>query len=102
MLLSFQFTYGLCRPMLERFLASDGYDPQEVEEMSRAAIIRTANERGVLRADWAAWNEFRDARNRMAHVYSEAVSEMILEKVPGFLTEVGWLYDQLESRRKEQ
>lgn len=97
-LLSFQFTYGLCRPMLERFFVSDGYDPQEVEEMSLAAIIRTANERGVLRADWAQWSEFRDARNRMAHVYSQSVADMILAQVPEFLTEASWLYEQLEAR----
>jgi hypothetical protein len=52
-LLSFQFTYGLCRPMIERFLVDDGDDPLDIQEMSYAAIVRSANERGVVQADWA-------------------------------------------------
>jgi nucleotidyltransferase substrate binding protein (TIGR01987 family) len=97
-LLSFQFTYALCRPMLERFLVNEGDDPLEIQEMSYAALIRSANERGVLRADWATWSGFRDARNRMAHVYSEPVAEEIVSKVPAFLEEAQYLYAQLVVR----
>ncbi|RXH55629.1 nucleotidyltransferase substrate binding protein [Granulicella sibirica] len=89
-LLSFQFTYGLCRTMMERFLVEDAVDAQEVQEMSLGMIVPTANERGVLRADWAMWSEFRDARNQLAHVYSEPVAEMIMGKVPRFLEEASY------------
>ena len=100
-LLSFQFTYGLCRPMIERFLVNNGDDPLEVQEMSYAALVRSANERGVLRADWTTWSGFRDARNRMAHTYSEPVSEEIAAKVPGFFEEAFYLYRQLVARSGE-
>ena len=40
-LLSFQFTYALCRPMLERFLVNEGDDPLEIQEMSYAALGRS-------------------------------------------------------------
>jgi hypothetical protein len=101
-LLSFQFTYGLCRPMIERFLVNEGDDPLEVQEMSYATLVRAANRRGVLRADWATWSGFRDARNRMAHVYSEPVAEEIIAKVPLFLEEAAYLFDQLCARSAEQ
>ena len=97
-LLSFQFTYALCRPMIERFLVSEGEDPLEIQEMSYATLIRTANERGILNANWTTWSTFRDARNRMAHVYSESVAEEILTRVPEFLTAASFLYDQLTAR----
>lgn len=97
-LLSFQFTYGLCRPMIERFLVSEGDDPLEVQEMSYATLVRSANRRGVLRADWTLWNSFREARNRMAHVYSEPVAEEIVAKVRPFLEEATFLHEQLSFR----
>jgi nucleotidyltransferase substrate binding protein (TIGR01987 family) len=97
-LLSFQFTYGLCRPMIERFLVSEGDDPLEVQEMSYATLLRSANRRGVLRADWTLWSTFREARNRMAHVYSEPVAEEIVSKVRPFLDEAVYLYEQLLAR----
>jgi nucleotidyltransferase substrate binding protein (TIGR01987 family) len=100
-LLSFQFTYGLCRPMIERFLVSEGDDPLEVQEMSYATLVRSANRRGVLRADWTLWSSFREARNRMAHVYSEPVAEEIVSKVRPFLEEAVYLYEQLLSREVE-
>lgn len=100
-LLSFQFTYGLCRPMIERFLVSEGDDPVELQEMSYAALVRLANERGLLRADRTTWSGFREARNRMAHVYSEPVAEEILTKVPGFLAAAEYLYAQLVARSRE-
>jgi nucleotidyltransferase substrate binding protein (TIGR01987 family) len=99
-LLSFQFTYGLCRPMIERFLVSEGDDPLEVQEMSYATLVRSANRRGVLRADWTLWSSFREARNRMAHVYSEPVAEEIVSKVAPFFDEAVFLYEQLVSREE--
>ena len=100
-LLSFQFTFGLCRPMVERFLVSVGDDPQEVQELSYAGMVRSANERGVLRADWKTWKSFREARNQMAHVYSEPVADEILARVPEFLEEAADLYRELVARGVE-
>ena len=101
-LMSFQITYGLCRPMMERFLISDGADPAEVEEMSLGAIVRTCNEKGVLKANWSAWQVYREARNRMAHVYSESFAKQIVEVVPAFLQDVQELYQQLVRRVVEE
>jgi nucleotidyltransferase substrate binding protein (TIGR01987 family) len=101
-LLSFQFTYGLCRPMIERFLVSIGEDPSEVEDMSYAALVRSANERGVLRADWTTWSGFREARNRISHIYSEFFAEEIVARIPSFLEEVQYLHRQLVEREAER
>ena len=84
--------------MIERFLVNDGDHPSAVEQMSYAAIVRTANQRGLLQAAWTDWSGFRDARNQMAHVYNESVAEGILTKVPGFLQAAAFLYQQLVAR----
>jgi hypothetical protein len=87
--------------MIERFLVSLGEEPQGVEGMSLATLIRSANERGVLRGDWTVWSGLRDARNRIAHSYSEPVAEEIAAKVPAFLDEAEYLYTQLVARSSE-
>lgn len=100
-LLSFQFTFGLVRPMIERFLVSLGEDPFDVEGMSFARLIRSANERGVLQREWATWSDLRDARNRIAHVYSESGAERILAVVPQFLDEAQYLFERLVAKSEE-
>ena len=97
-LISFQFTYRLCRPMMERFLLSDGAAPAEIEEMSLAAIVRTCNEKGVLGVNWTRWQIYREARNRMAHVYSESFAKQVVQVVPEFLRDVRALYQELATR----
>ena len=98
---AFMFTYSLCRPMMERFLLSDGADPAEVEDMSLSTIVRSCNEKGVLRADWTVWRQFREARNRMSHVYSRSFAKEIVALIPDFLKEVQYLYQQLATREVE-
>jgi len=100
-LLSFMFTFGLIRPIIERFLVSLGEEPLEVEGMSFARLIRSANERGVLQKDVAAWSDLRDARNRIAHVYSESGAQGIIARVPQFLEEVLYLHAQVVAKSEE-
>jgi hypothetical protein len=97
-LLSFQFTYGVCRPLIERFLVDSGDDPKVVQGMTLASIIRVANQRGLSTFDWPSWSRFCSARNRMAHSYSQVVAEEILLQVPGFLNAAVELFQQLTAR----
>jgi hypothetical protein len=49
--------------MLMRFLEQTAAVPEEIEQMSFAALIRTGAERGVLKSGWNQWKAFREARN---------------------------------------
>jgi nucleotidyltransferase substrate binding protein (TIGR01987 family) len=99
MILEFEISFGLCRTMIERCLVDvDGDDPLEIEEMSYAEVIRTANERGLVRVDWEMWSQFRQARNLTAHAYSEPKAEEIALLVPKFYIEAKYLYDKMVGR----
>jgi len=99
MILEFEICFGLCRTMIERCLVdADGEDPLEIEHMSYAEVVRTANERGLMRADWRLWTQFRIARNLTAHAYSEPKAEEIAALVPAFYDEAKYLYDRMVKR----
>src|SRR5262245_50091624 len=65
----FEFTYELSHKMLRRYLQETSPSAEEVAQMSFAALVRTGNERGLLRGDWPAWRHFRDIRTRTTHTY---------------------------------
>jgi nucleotidyltransferase substrate binding protein (TIGR01987 family) len=102
-ILEFELSFGLCRTMIERCLIdADGEDPIEVEHMSYAEVVRTANERGLMRADWRLWSQFRVARNLTAHAYSEPKAEEIVVIIPSFYAEAKYLYDKMAEREISQ
>jgi nucleotidyltransferase substrate binding protein (TIGR01987 family) len=91
----FEFTYGLCASMLERFLMrAAAVEPEK--KMAFPTLIRTASDLGVLRSGWDVWSRFRDARNLTSHVYSEETARKVLEKIPSFAEEAEFLYLSLE------
>jgi nucleotidyltransferase substrate binding protein (TIGR01987 family) len=94
----FEFTYGLCHSMLLRFLEQNSPNPDEVEQMSFAALVRTASEFGLLKSGWNEWKFFREARNVTSHTYNEAKAEDVLKVIPNFLVEAEYLYEQLQQR----
>lgn len=99
MILEFEISFGLCRIMIERCLVEfDDEDPLEVEHMSYAELVRTSNERGYLRVPWEEWFQFREARNRTAHAYSEPMAERIAVLIPAFYAEAKYLCDKIMAR----
>ena len=91
----FEFTYGLCASMLERFLMYSA--PVQPEgKMTFPTLIRTASELGLLRSGWNVWHGFREARNLTSHVYKEEVACRVIEKVPLFAEEAEYLLMKLE------
>lgn len=91
----FEFTYGLCGSMLERYLmhaSSTGL----ANKMTFPTLIRTASDLGVLRSGWDVWYLFREARNLTSHVYSEEMARKVLDKVPDFAEEADFLHRALE------
>lgn len=91
----FEFTYGLCASMLERFLMhAASVEPDK--KMTFPTLIRTASDMGVLRSGWDVWYRFREARNLTSHVYSEETARKVLDQIPSFAEEAEYLYTTLE------
>ena len=93
----FEFTYGLCASLLERYLARAASAPLE-QKMTFPTLIRTASELGLLRSGWDVWFAFREARNRTSHVYNEEIARQVVENIPAFAAEADALYMNLTKR----
>jgi nucleotidyltransferase substrate binding protein (TIGR01987 family) len=91
----FEFTYGLCASMLERFLAQSASVTPD-KKMTFPTLIRTASDLGLLRSGWDVWYRFREARNLTSHVYNEGIARQVVEKIPDFAKEAKFLFTELE------
>lgn len=85
---AFEYTYELSHKMLKRCLKLSLPDSGAVEEMSFQELIRTGNEKGLVRADWNFWRECRQARGATSHTYDEGKAEEVFSLLPRFLDEV--------------
>lgn len=94
----FEFTYGLCASMLERYLMHAA-PVQPDRKMTFPALIRTASDLGLLRSGWDVWHGFREARNLTSHVYKEETARQVIETIPAFAEEAAFLYAELEKTR---
>lgn len=93
---AFEFTYELSWKMLKRYLEMSEPNPLEVEQMSFPNLIRTGNERGLLKSDVSVWLEYRKERGATSHTYDEAKAQAVLESIPSFLSDAQFLYEQLQ------
>lgn len=94
----FEFTYEVSHRTLKRFLKEGAASPDDIEQMSFADLIRTANAQGLLRGDWPAWRTFRQMRARTSHTYNATIAEQVVAAIPGFLDEVEHLVAELRRR----
>ena len=94
----FEFTYELSHRMLRRFIRETAASPEVVDQMAFQDLIRTANQQGLLRSDWATWHRYRDLRARSSHTYQAAVAEAVAGAIPDFLLEAEHLRDELRGR----
>jgi nucleotidyltransferase substrate binding protein (TIGR01987 family) len=91
----FEFTYELSHKMLKRYLEATAASPEEIDLSSFQQMIRTGNEKGVLRSDWSKWRAYRQARTDSSHTYDEDKAEAVFNITPDFLDEARYLYVQL-------
>jgi len=91
----FEFTYELAHKMLKRFLEATSANPDEFDAMTFQDLIRSGNERGLLRSDWSRWKDYRTARGTTSHTYDEAKAREVFAIVPDFLSEARFLRDRL-------
>jgi len=94
----FEFTYSMCERMMRRFLEVSSSGSEDVDAMSFPTLIRTASERGLLLHGWDRWEGYRRARNMTSHTYNEAVALEVVEKLPEFSAEAGYLLKRLAEK----
>lgn len=94
----FEFTYELSHKMLKRYLEETSASPEEIDLSTFQNLIRTGNEKGLLRSDWSRWRMYRQARTDSSHTYSEDKAEAVYQIAPDFLDEAKYLYQQLMAR----
>jgi len=85
--------------MLKRFLATTSANPAEFDDVSFADLIRSGNQRGLLRSDWPVWRTYRDMRAKTSHTYDEVVAVEVVAGIPAFLEEAEHLLARLEERQ---
>jgi nucleotidyltransferase substrate binding protein (TIGR01987 family) len=99
---AFEYTYELSVRMLRRYLESTESNPAAIAELTFNDLIRLGWERGLLRAELAAWKEFRRSRSITSHTYDQAKALEVFEGIPAFLDEVRLLCAAIEERQEQQ
>ena len=96
----FEFTYELSHKMLKRYLEETAANPEEIDFSTFQNLIRTGNEKGLLRSDWLRWKEYRQARTNSSHTYDESKAQAVYSITSDFLQEAKYLYQQLMERER--
>lgn len=91
----FEFTYELSHKMLKRYLESTAASPDEIDASTFQNLIRSGNEKGVLRSDWGRWRTYRQARTDSSHTYDEEKAEAVFAISPDFLDEAKFLAEKI-------
>lgn len=94
----FEFTYELSHKMLKRYLEETTANPEEFDLSTFQNLIRTGNEKDLLRSNWLRWKDYRQARTNSSHAYDGEKAELVYAIAPDFLEEARYLYKQLTER----
>jgi len=98
----FEFTYELSHKMLKRFMEETAASTEDINTSSFQDLIRTGNEKGLLRSDWLVWRTYRQARNNSSHTYDADKAELVYQIATDFLLEAKHLYQQLIARSSKE
>jgi nucleotidyltransferase substrate binding protein (TIGR01987 family) len=93
----FEYTYEVSWKSLKRFLENTSSDPQAIDTLAFADLIRLGHERGLLRSSYDVWAVFRKARGTTSHTYDQKKAEEVYQTVPDFLEEARFLLERLQS-----
>jgi len=93
----FEFTYEISHKILKRFLEMTSADPAQIDAMTFQDLIRTANERGLLKGNWHNWKQYRDMRAKTSHTYAEEFAIAVVDQIPAFLDEALFLLGKLDA-----
>ena len=95
----FEFTYDLAHKMLRRQLEAVSANPEQVDRLSFAELIRSVTEQGLIKSDWSAWRTWREMRNITSHTYDEAKARQVVDGIPAFLAEAQDLAERSQQDR---
>jgi nucleotidyltransferase substrate binding protein (TIGR01987 family) len=98
----FEFTYELSHKMLKRYLEEITANPEEFDLSTFQNLIRTGNEKNLLRSNWLRWKDYRQARSNSSHTYDQVKAEGVYAIAPDFLEEARHLYQQLTERSAKE
>lgn len=98
----FECTYELSHKMLKRFLEETTASSTDINNSSFQDLIRTGNEKNLLRSDWLVWRTYRQARNNSNHTYDEDKAEQVYQIAADFLLEARHLYQQPIARSPKE
>lgn len=98
----FEFTYELSHKMLKRYLEETTANPEEFDLGTFQNLIRTANEKNLLRSNWSRWKDYHQARTHSSHTYDAGKAEAVYAIAPDFLEEARYLYQQLIERSSRE
>ena len=92
---AFEFTYELSWKLIKRYLETTEPSP-DFDDITFNDLIRKGYEKGLLLNDLEAWKAYRKRRGITSHTYDENKAEDIYQNIPEFLTEVKYLFKQLD------
>jgi len=64
--------------MLKRYLERTSPNPELIDAMSFADLIRTGNEQSLLLSDWNKWKVFREMRSKSSYTYDEGIGHEVI------------------------
>lgn len=97
---AFEYTYELSVKFLRRYLEMSEPSAENVEIMTFPSLIRTANERALLKTDWSQWKQFREMRNITSHTYDEVKAREVMNIIPIFFADAKYLLERIKTKIK--
>ena len=95
---AFEFTYELAIKFIRRYLEMTEPSAEFISSITFPALIRTANEKGLLKNDIVVWKQYREKRNITSHTYNEVEAERVMTVIPSFIQDGNFLLNQLQTR----
>jgi len=96
---AFEFTYELAIRMIRRRLAGIAANPDQLQAIDFADLMREAANAGLVR-EAQPFMGYREIRNKTSHTYNVEEAERVVAIVDGFLHDMRFLLAELEERNR--
>jgi nucleotidyltransferase substrate binding protein (TIGR01987 family) len=96
LILRYKYLYEKSHKMLKRHLEMTAPNPDIYDSMSFADLIRSGNERALLRSDWTKWKVYREMRAKTSNTYDESTAIEVVSVVSDFILEAKYLLGRLQ------
>ena len=96
LILRYKYLYEKSHKMLKRYLEMTAPNPDIYNSMSFADLIRSGNERALLRSDWTKWKVYREMRAKTSNTYDESTAIEVVSVVSDFILEAKYLLGRLQ------